>query len=99
MAGAISFAQDISKSPTIVNNPEMQAAKDSLKHVKIYNDSIDYEISLVNSHLNSIDYKWNWIENNPQEHQIASDSGWFTKMTTVKTELNAKKEELTLLKK
>lgn len=97
---AHTFGQQIKnlKSNTSLNG-QTQSTTDSLKFVQIHNDSLDYKISLIDSHLGSIEMKWNWIESNPDEKVIATDEGWFDKMTIVKNELNAKKEELTLLKK
>lgn len=62
---------------------------------KAYNDSIRKQIQQVESHLNSIQIKWNYIENDPAEKQLATDNGWFDKMTVVKNRLTAKKQLLT----
>ena len=39
--------------------------------------------------------KINYIENDPAEKQLATDNGWFDKMTVVKNRLTAKKQLLT----
>lgn len=62
---------------------------------KAYNDSIRKQLQQVESHLKSIQYKWNYIENDPAENQLATDNGWFDDMTAVKKKLTAKKQRLT----
>lgn len=62
---------------------------------KIFNDSIRKQIQQVDSHLNSIQIKWDYIQNDPAEKQLATDNGWFDKMTAVKKSLTAKKQLLT----
>lgn len=72
---------------------------DSLKQIQKFNDSIDYQVSLIDAHINSINLKWDWIEARPEEKQIAVSEGWFQRMEVFKTELNAKRENLINLKK
>lgn len=71
-----------------------QIALDSIKTSKIFNDSINYQVSLVNSHLNSIQIKWDWILNNPEEKLIAEESKWFDDMTAIRAKLKARKQLL-----
>jgi hypothetical protein len=91
--------QSENKSRNNTGYSPSQLSHDSLKSVKVFNDSLDYQIHLVNSHLNSIEVKWNWILNNPEQQKLATAEGWFNRMTLFKEELNAKKEELESLKK
>lgn len=49
---------------------------------------------LIDQHLNSIQIKWDWIMNNPEEKVIAEQEGWFEKMTIVREELEEKKKLL-----
>lgn len=92
---SISFSQTEERKPIStttypINSPE----SDSLKSVQIYIDSINYEIMLIDQHLNSIQIKWDWIMNNPEEKVIAEQEGWFEKMTIVREELEEKKKLL-----
>ena len=82
------------KSKNNLNNGQRQVELDSLKTVKIFNDSINYQVSLVNSHLNSIQIKWDWILKNPEEKVIAEEQGWFEDMTEVRAKLETKKQTL-----
>lgn len=71
-----------------------QKELNSIKTTKIFNDSINYQVSLVNSHLNSIQIKWDWVLNNPDEKIIAEESKWFDDMTAIRAKLNARKQLL-----
>lgn len=82
------------KSENNLNNGLTQVELDSIKTVKIYNDSINHQVSLINSHLNSIQIKWDWILNNPEEKVIAEEQNWFGRMTEIKTQLEARKQKL-----
>ena len=83
------------KSNITLSNGSAQIELDSIKTNKIFNDSINNQVSLINSHLNSIQIKWDWILNNPEELIIAKESKWFDDMTAVKKSLTAKKQLLT----
>lgn len=98
MIASVSFSQENPNGNKQLKNntyPPNQPAQDSLKMVQFHNDSVNYEIELVNSHLNSIQIKWDWIMNNPEEKVIAEEQGWFVKMTAVREELEQKKLSLT----
>lgn len=82
------------KSKISSENELTQAEHDSLKAIKIYNDSVNYQISLINSHLNSIKIKWDWILEHPEDKAIADEQNWFVRMTEIKAELESKKQKL-----
>ena len=82
-------SQPIEKKTTIIQSAVSSAEK------KAFNDSIKKQLHQVDSHLNSIQFKWDYIQNDPDENQIAINSGWFDKMTAVKNRLTVKKQLLT----
>ena len=91
----VNFAQSKEfKSENNLNNGLTQVEHDSLKTNKLFNDSINYQVSLVNSHLNSIQIKWDWILKHPKEKAIAEEENWFEDMTKVRTKLEARKQTL-----
>lgn len=97
MIATISFSQENPNSKIQKKNntyPPNTPAQDSLKIIQFHNDSVNYQIDLVNSHLNSIQIKWDWILSNPEEKVIADENGWFDNMTIVKQELEEKKQVL-----
>jgi hypothetical protein len=67
---------------------------DKIKTKKLFNDSINNQVSLINSHLNSIQIKWDWVMNNPEKKLIAEESKWFEDMTAIRAKLNARKKLL-----
>lgn len=73
------------KAQTVVSSEKKEA----------FNASIQKQIQQVDSHLNSIQIKWNYIQNDPAENQLAIDNGWFDDMTAIKNKLAAKKQQLT----
>jgi len=91
--GTASYSQENSLVKSNEGNSTTQTRQesDSLLTIQIFNDSINYQIGLVNSHLNSIQIKWDWIMNNPEEKSLAEDEGWFDRMAAVKQELEEKK--------
>ena len=82
------------KSKNNANNGLTQVESDSIKAQKIFNDSINYQVSLINSHLNSIQIKWDWILNHPEEKAIAEEEKWFEHMTAIRAKLEARKQTL-----
>ncbi len=91
----VNFAQSKEfKSKINPNNGITQVELDSIKTIKINNDSINYQVSLVNSHLNSIQIKWDWILKNPKEKAIAEEEKWFEDMTAIRAKLEVRKQTL-----
>lgn len=82
------------KSGNNLNIGITQVKLDPVKTVKIHNDSINHQILLVNSHLNSIQIKWDWVLNNPEEKAIAENGNWFEDMTEIRTRLETRKQKL-----
>jgi hypothetical protein len=52
------------------------------------------QLTQIESHLNSIRIKEEYILNNPEEKKVAEETGWFESMKTTKESLNLKKAEL-----
>lgn len=66
-----------------------------LQKKQAFNDSINKQIQQIESHLNSIQIKWDYVQNDPSENQLATDNGWFDDMTAIKNSLTTKKQVLT----
>lgn len=82
------------RSKTKSEISEVKVLPDSLKAIKIHNDSINNQVAIINSHLNSIQIKWDWILENPEEKAIAEEKKWFEDMTKTKARLETKKQTL-----
>ena len=92
----ITYSQSTSKDLTKNVSSEIitTAEQDSIKTVKLnilHNLEVNKEISQIDSHLNSIQFKWDYIENDPIEKKIADENGWFTDMTDIRSALEEKK--------
>lgn len=56
--------------------------------------SIENKIKQIDSHINSINIKTEYILKNPEEKKIAEEQGWFEDMKATKEKLELKKKEL-----
>ena len=74
-----------SNKPTTIS---IRAGESQVTH-----DSVYYlnEIAKINLQIQAIDQKINAISNDPSENSLASQSGWFDQMESIKQDLNAKK--------
>lgn len=59
-----------------------------------YIENVKNQLTQIESHLNSIRIKEEYILNNPEEKKVAEETGWFESMKTTKESLNLKKAEL-----
>lgn len=55
---------------------------------------VQKRISQIDSHLNSIEIKWDYILEHPEEKEIAEEKGWFNDMNRIKNELIEEKKRL-----
>lgn len=100
MVTVLSFAQQQNQAnSTRVTTPNNSAtnsttASDSLKAIQFHNIEVNRQVTQIDSHVNSIQIKWNYIMNNPTEKQLAEENGWFEDMTRIKGELAEKKQLL-----
>ncbi|MBD3637322.1 MAG: hypothetical protein HUJ25_08225 [Crocinitomicaceae bacterium] len=86
--------QKVPVNTTSKEFPPNTAEHDSLKAVKIHNDSIDNQIDVIDQQINAIDTKWDWVMNNPEQKLIAEEEGWFDQMTINKQELLLQRQQL-----
>jgi len=95
MVTVLSFGQNQTQLVK-TNNSKLNttSASDSLKAIQIYNDDINRQVIQIDSHLNSIQIKWDYVMNNSSEKAIADENGWFDDMTRIKKELEDKKQVL-----
>jgi hypothetical protein len=93
LGSTISFGQELRNTNENVNTPN-SVEYDSLKNVQFYNDSINNQILIVEQNINSIQLKWDWVMNDPDQKAIAESEEWFAKMTIVRQELEEKKQLL-----
>lgn len=68
--------------------------KQQIEHPQEKIDEIQREINQINSHLESIKVKRNYILSNEEEKAIAEEEGWFDKMEAVEQRLIEKKQKL-----
>jgi hypothetical protein len=57
-------------------------------------EEIEKQITQIDYHLNSIEVKIQYIEENPDQKRIAEEEGWFTNMKSTKEALEQKKKDL-----
>ena len=95
MVTVLSFGQNQTQLVK-TNNSKVNttSASDSLKAIQIYNDDINRQVIQIDSQLNSIQIKWDYVMNNSSEKAIADENGWFDDMTRIKKELEDKKQVL-----
>ena len=84
-------AQQTSKS---IKSPEPDNYMQQVDETK--KQSVLKQIEQIDSHLEAIETKRNYILANPEEKAIAESQGWFETMSKVEEELLAKKEKLKL---
>lgn len=56
--------------------------------------AIQQKIKAIDDHINAINIKTNYINNNPEEKALAESNGWFVEMANIKSELLVKKSLL-----
>lgn len=56
--------------------------------------SAEEEIQYCKGHIEALDKKEEWIRQNPEEHKIALENGWYENAEKQRTELRARIAEL-----
>lgn len=57
-------------------------------------EQVQKRIAQIDSHLNSIQIKWDFILEHPEEKEVAEEKGWFDDMNRIKNELIEEKNRL-----
>lgn len=61
--------------------------------------SIDQQIQDLDTYINAIDIKVEWVKNNPEEDKMAKETGWYEKMNENRKNSLNQKEKLLKSKK
>ncbi len=87
--------------PVIIQRLEYKAEDNSVQSNDIENQNkeIEMKISNLDSYINAIDQKVNFVKNIPEKDQKAKESGWYDQMDKNRNEAVAEREELVKSKK